>query len=338
MRRLVIGTRASKLAMIQTQWVVERLQKQEPTLEIAIEPIHTTGDAKAHMPLTQIGGDGVFVIEIERALLERRIDLAVHSLKDLPIVQPGGLRVVTVGEREDVRDVLVYRGGGGEDGGTGQAPPLREEYGSLSRGAIRIGTCSLRRTAQIRALFRGVEILPLRGNVDTRLRKLDAGDYDGIVLAAAGLHRLGVHKRLAGRMSYLPVEVMMPAPGQGALALEMRDESGMQKLVEPLRNAAIQAATGAERMFMRRLGAGCYLPVAAYGEITGGTLTLRGLVISVDGQQRVRVSGRIPWLPEIDVKCAEQLGVQLAEQALAQGAAEIINALSVKQIEEGQNA
>ncbi len=324
MRRLVIGTRASKLAMIQTQWVVERLQKQEPALEIAIEPIHTTGDVKAHMPLTQIGGDGVFVMEIERALLERRIDLAVHSLKDLPIVQPGGVCVVTVGEREDVRDVLVYRGGRGD--------------GSLLRGPIRIGTCSLRRTAQIRALFRGVEILPLRGNVDTRLRKLDAGDYDGIVLAAAGLHRLGVHKRLAGRISYLPVEVMMPAPGQGALALEMRDEPEMHKLVEPLRNAAIQAATGAERMFMRRLGAGCYLPVAAHGEITGGMLTLRGLVISVDGQQRVRVSGRMPWLPETNVKCAEQLGVQLAEQALAQGAAEIINALSVRRIEEGQNA
>ena len=285
-------------------------------MEIVIEPIHTRGDAITHVPLTQIGSDGVFVKEIEQALLERRIDLAVHSLKDLPTTQPERLCVVAVGAREDVRDALVVNS---------KTTPLR------------IGTCSLRRTAQIRALLPEVEILPLRGNVETRLRKLDAGDYDGIVLAAAGLHRLGVHERLAGRMSYLPIEVMVPAPGQGALAVEMRDEPGMQGLIAPLKNSATQAATSAERMFMRRLGAGCYLPVAAYGEVSGERLILRGLVISLDGQQQVRVHGSMPWTAETGVECAEQLGVELAEQALAGGAAEIINVLNDKRVREGQH-
>ncbi len=363
MKRLIIGTRASKLAMIQTQWVVERLKEQDPALPIVIEPIRTTGDALTHVPLTTIGGDGVFVQEIERALLEKRIDLAVHSLKDLPTAQTAGLHVVAVGTREDVRDVLVVNGqsdhaageagrteeGAGrwqdaagrpeEGAGRPQGSPLPyTEYWEGKTTPVRIGTCSLRRTAQIRALFPGVEILPLRGNVDTRLRKLDAGDYDGIVLAAAGLHRLGVHERLADRLRYLPIEVMMPAPGQGALAVEVRDEAEMQMLIAPLRDAATEAATSAERMFMRRLGAGCYLPVAAHGEIRGESFTLKGLVISLDGQEQVRVSRSMPWTAETDPENAGRLGVQLAEEALARGAAEIINALSVTRIQERQHA
>jgi hydroxymethylbilane synthase len=301
------------------------LKLQEPALEIVIEQIHTTGDAITHIPLTEIGNDGVFVMEIERALLDEHIDLAVHSLKDLPTTQPEGLSVIAVGAREDARDVLVMNDQIDQ--------PWEIEPGLYSRGdsggrpTVRIGTCSLRRTAQIRALFPEVEILPLRGNVDTRLRKLDAGDYDGMVLAAAGLHRLGVHERLVGRMSYLSVEMMMPAPGQGALALEIRDDPEMQSLIAPLGNAVIQATTYAERMFMRRLGAGCYLPIGAHGEITCETLILRGLVISLDGQQQVRVHGSMPWTPETHVERAGQLGVQLAERALAEGAAEIINTL-----------
>jgi hydroxymethylbilane synthase len=328
--------------MIQTQWVVECLKEQDPALSVVIEPIRTTGDALTHVPLTTIGGDGVFVQEIERALLEKRIDLAVHSLKDLPTAQTAGLHVVAVGRREDVRDVLVVNGQSdhavGRDyslDGTGTDLPLSWEGKTTP---VRIGTCSLRRTAQIRALFPGVEILPLRGNVDTRLRKLDAGDYDGIVLAAAGLHRLGVHERLADRLRYLPIEVMMPAPGQGALAVEVRDEAEMQMLIAPLRDAATEAATSAERMFMRRLGAGCYLPVAAHGEIRGESLMLKGLVISLDGQEQVRVSRSMPWTAETDPENAGRLGVQLAEEALARGAAEIINALSVTRIQERQHA
>ncbi len=335
MKRIIIGTRASKLAMIQTQWVIEHLQQQEPTLEIIIEQIRTTGDAITHLPLTQIGGDGVFVMEIERALLEGRIDLAVHSLKDLPTIQPEGLRVVAVGDREDVRDVLVVD----DMNSRGDAidyTDLRSFWPSKT-SPLQIGTSSLRRAAQIRALLPEVEILPLRGNVDTRLRKLEAGEYDGIVLAAAGLHRLGVHERLACRMNYLPVEVMMPAPGQGALALELRDEPGMQRLVAPLKNNAAHSTTSAERMFMRRLGAGCYLPVAAYGEVDGEKLTLRGLVISMDGQQEVQVHGSIRWTPGTRVEHAEQLGVQLAERALAEGATEIINVLNDARVQERQH-
>lgn len=307
------------------------MRQQWPTLEVQIEQIHTLGDRNTTMPLTAIGGDGVFVLEIERALLEGRIDLAVHSLKDLPTAQPAGLLTCVVGDREDARDVLVWH----------------EQYASLkddvlksmirrdelkqdtdrvsSSPTLRIGTCSLRRTAQLRAaLPGGVEILPLRGNVDTRLRKLDAGEYDAIMLAAAGLHRLGAHERVAQRMSYLPFDVMLPAPGQGALALEMRDEAAMHKLIAPLRNSSVEAATGAERMFMRRLGAGCYLPIAAYGEIRDRRFSLQGLVISLDGEELIQVEQSTPWTAQETLKDALQMGEGLAESALLDGADAII--------------
>src|SRR5229473_2731253 len=341
MKQITIGTRASKLAMTQTHEVIKRLLQQWPDLKITVEQISTKGDHVTDVPLTQLGGDGIFVTEIESALRDGRIDLAVHSLKDLPTTPAGGLCIVVTGPREDVRDVIVWNDSiwqemRRERDGSGQEHYLPP--GSIFLTDLRLGTCSLRRMAQIRALMPGAEILPLRGNVDTRLRKLDAGDYDGIVLAAAGLHRLGVHERLADRLRYLPIEVMMPAPGQGALAVEVRDEAEMQMLIAPLRDAATEAATSAERMFMRRLGAGCYLPVAAHGEIRGESLTLKGLVISRDGQEKVRVSRSMPWTAETDPENAGRLGVQLAEEALARGAAEIINALSVTRIQERQHA
>src|SRR6266487_2997854 len=260
MKHITIGTRASKLAMVQTVQVIKKLQQQWPGLEITIEQIRTTGDRVIVKPLSQIGGDGVFVTEIERALHEKRIDVAVHSLKDLPTVQPSDLRLVIVGPREDVRDVFVSN-----------------EPGMQLGANMRVGTCSLRRMAQIRALYPGVQILPIRGNVDTRLRKLDAGEYDCILLAAAGLHRLDMQERLAGRITYLPIEAVMPAPGQGALALEIRDEPALCELLAPLNDPTVQVATAAERMFMRHLGAGCYLPVAAYGRLHAQELTLHGL-------------------------------------------------------------
>ncbi len=316
--------------MIQTQWVVQRLRQQWPELDISIETIHTTGDRVTQKPLTQIGGDGVFVIEIERALQEGRIDLAVHSLKDMPTLQPNGLRLVVTGPREDVRDVLIYK-----------TPLPTQNLLSLLNGtneSLRIGTSSLRRTAQIRALCpqdASIQLLPIRGNVDTRLRKLDAGDYDAIVLAAAGLHRLHLHEQLADRLLYVPTEQILPAPGQGALGLEIRDEPAMRNLLAPLQDHNVQAATSAERMFMRRLGAGCYLPVAAYGEHIHGILSLSGLVISEDGQTRVRVQKHVSWNKAYSLENAEQLGILLADEALAQGARSIVNTV-VRDIRQGQ--
>jgi len=289
-----------------------------------LEQIRTTGDRVTDLPLSQIGGDGVFVTEIERALQEGRVDIAVHSLKDLPTIQPQGLTVLVAGEREDVRDVWVSYG----DDQRMQEYVQAHAPVDRSGPPLRVGTGSLRRTAQVRHLSPNVEILPLRGNVDTRLRKLEAGEYDGIVLAAAGLHRLGLQERLAGRLTYLPLDVMLPAPGQGALALECRDEPALRELLAPLQNTTLQAATLVERTFMRHLGAGCYLPVAAYAEYTEGMLAARGLVISLDGARRIFVQQRQPWTSSSSFAEAEQLGIDLAEQALAQGADAIIRELT----------
>jgi hydroxymethylbilane synthase len=315
--------------MIQTQWVIERLHQLHPDLELCIEPIHTKGDHITNVPLTQMGSDGVFVAEIERALHERRVDVAVHSLKDVPTVQPIGLRLIIVGPREDVRDVLVspIRFAVSTQG----LYPLSDNQ--QYNAPLRIGTCSLRRSAQIQYLCPDAQIVPLRGNIDTRLRKLEQGEYDAIVLASAGLHRLHMQQRLAGKLTYLPVEVMMPAPGQGALALEIRDEAEMLRLLAPLNDVGTQATTSAERMFMRRLGAGCYLPVAAYAQVVDDLLNLRGLVISLDGRRSVSVQQHIHWTPATNIEHAEQLGVRLAEQALALGASDIIHELAAREQE-----
>ncbi|GHO82899.1 hydroxymethylbilane synthase [Dictyobacter formicarum] len=331
--RVTIGTRASKLAMTQTQWIVQKLHQQWPNLEIVIEQIRTTGDRVTGVPLSQIGSDGVFVTEIERALHEGSIDLAVHSLKDLPTVQPDDLRLVIVGPREDVRDVFVSRVPFHIT--DGMLRPVEEQ--AAFANTLRIGTCSLRRTAQIRDLAPHAQILSLRGNVDTRLRKLDAGDYDGIVLASAGLHRLGMQERLAGRLTYFPVDKLLPAPGQGALALECRAEDRMLELLAPLQDTAVLATTTAERMFMRRLGAGCYLPVAAYSTIAAQTLEIDGIVASLDGQRRIRVRQSISWTEHSTVEEAEKLGIALAEQALAQGARDIIQELALPRDREHLN-
>jgi hydroxymethylbilane synthase len=316
--------------MTQTNWVVQRLRQQWPSLDVQIEQIRTTGDQITNVSLAQIGGDGVFVTEIEHALAEKRIDLAVHSLKDLPTVQPLGLHVVVVGPREDVRDVLVSR----HDLHIDRNSFSIKELSDNSIPSLRVGTCSLRRTAQIYALSQDVQILPLRGNVDTRLRKLEAGDYDTIVLAAAGLRRLytedALRERFGDHVYYLPIEMMMPAPGQGALALECREDAEMLALLAPLQDLSLQAATSAERIFMRRLGAGCYLPVAASGAVVDDLLKLRGLVISLDGQQQVRVEKSITWTPNSTIEDAERLGEALAELALIQGANEIIHGLTVR--------
>lgn len=305
--------------------MISQLRRRWPNLEIAIEPVHTTGDRVIDKPLAQIGGDGVFIAEIERALLERRVDLAVHSLKDLPTTQPEGLRLFVIGPREDARDVLISRVPCSLTAGSLR---IMGENASMS---VRIGTCSLRRAAQLCAICPQAEILPIRGNVDTRLRKLDAGEYDAIVLAAAGLHRLDLSEQLAGRLTYFPLAAFLPAPGQGALAIEARDESPFRELLAPLNDITVQAATWAERAFMRTLGAGCYLPVAACGEVNESALILSGLVISIDGQSRVSLQQTLPWTEESDIEQAEALGNTLAERALACGAGEIIHSVRAEQ-------
>lgn len=317
--------------MVQTRWVVERLHQQWPNLEILIEQIHTTGDRVTNVPLSQIGGDGVFVTEIERALHEHRIDLAVHSLKDLPTAQPEGLDVVVTGPREDVRDVFISN-----------VPFRLTEQGlhpftpdAQLEKTLRIGTSSLRRTAQIRAFCPSAQLLPIRGNVDTRLRKLAAGDYDGIILASAGLHRLDIQQGLADKLLYFPVEMLLPAPGQGALGLEIRNTPEFKALLAPLRDNVAQATTSAERMFMRQLGAGCYLPIAAYGSVEQGMLTLCGLVISLDGQQQISVRRSIAWTAASSIEQAEQLGIDLANEALIRGASKIIE--EINGVREGQH-
>ncbi len=316
--------------------MIAQLQQHWPNLSITIEQIRTTGDRIIDQPLSQIGGDGVFITEIENALRDGRIDLAVHSLKDLPTAQPQGLQIVVIGPREDVRDVLIANV-------PLHIPSISQENvqpfhtQEVDVAPLRIGTSSLRRAAQIRALLPAAETLSIRGNIDTRLRKLDAAEYDAIVLASAGLHRMHLQDRLADRLTYLTLQQMMPAPGQGALALEMREEPVMRKLLAPIRDAMTEATTRAERMYMRQLGAGCYLPVAAYAEIANEQLILHGLVTSLDGQQQIRVCHSIPWSADSTIEQAEQVGALLANEALTQGAGDIIRAIDAMREPEQQH-
>jgi hydroxymethylbilane synthase len=296
--RLRLGTRASPLARWQAQWVADRLG--ERGVDIELVPISTQGDMKTG-PLGQIGGQGLFTKEIQRALLEREIDVAVHSLKDLPTAEVEGLTIAAVPLRESTADVLVSVRFGSLD--------------HLPHGA-RVGTGSLRRKAQLLHVRPDLTILDIRGNVDTRLRKLDEGQYDAIVLAAAGLTRLG----FADRMTFiLPRSIMLPAVGQGALGIETRaDDAVSRGLIEPLNDAATHAAVLAERSMLAALRGGCLAPVGAWGRRDGATLSLDGVVLSGDGQRKI--SAAAAGRPDD----APQIGRQAADELLAQGASELI--------------
>ncbi|MBI5567545.1 MAG: hydroxymethylbilane synthase [Chloroflexi bacterium] len=294
-RTLTIGTRGSPLARWQTDWVIDRLRIAWPELNCAIKLFHTSGDKILDKPLPEIGGKGLFTEELENALRSAEIDIAVHSLKDLPIDNAAGLTLGAIGEREDPRDVVISR-----------------HYHTLAhmpRGA-RVGTSSLRRSAQLLAVRPDLHIVSLRGNVDTRIRKAMQGDYDAIVLAAAGVLRLGLASHIA---EYLAFEVMLPAPGQGALAIQCRaaDQRTID-LLRPIDHPSTRLAVSAERAFLQGLGGGCSAPVAAYAQ----DQRLIGLVASQDGQRVIRVSG--------GGADPIALGHRLAQQALAQGAAELI--------------
>jgi hydroxymethylbilane synthase len=294
-RSFVIGSRGSRLALRQAEWLRERIAEAGRAASIRI--IHTSGDLHPEQPLPAMGGKGLFVKEIEEALLAGTVDLAAHSLKDLPTAQPEGLRIACVPLREDPRDVLLAPGSPGIAG--------------LKRGAV-VGTGSPRRACQIRALRSDLEIRNLRGNVDTRLAKLKRGDYDAILLARAGLSRLGIE--FEG--SVLGFEEMLPAPGQGAMAIEIRDpDRELEDLLRPHHHEPTAAAIAAERAFLRGLGGGCQAPIAAVGEVDGSRLLLRGLVAGPDGNPLLR-DRREGSLDE-----AEPLGLALAEALLSRGAA-----------------
>lgn len=252
---IVIGSRGSQLALWQARHIQSILK-----VETRIEIIKTTGDKIQDVPLSQVGGKGLFTKEIEEALLDRRIDLAVHSLKDMPAELPAGLILSAIPEREDPRDALL-------------GAPLKE--------GARVGTSSLRRSVQLKAMHRGVSIETLRGNLDTRIRKLDEGRYDTIILAAAGLRRLGWAGRIA---ELIPVDVMIPAVGQGALAIETRDDNGeAHRIAHTLEHAASRTAITAERAFLAVFGGGCQVPIGAHATIHGEQIHLRAFVSEPDG-------------------------------------------------------
>jgi hydroxymethylbilane synthase len=309
---LIIGSRGSRLALWQAEWVKSALQARHPHLEIHIEIIKTAGDVLKNVSLSVIGGQGVFTKEIEEALLDKRIDVAVHSLKDLPTVLPEKLTLAAITEREDARDALVLRA------------DLKAEINSLKTlpaGAL-IGTSSPRRLAQLKHLRADLIIKDLRGNVDTRLRKLDEGEYDAIILASAGLRRLGLAERIS--LSLEPEE-MMPAVGQAALGIETRaDDVETINLLATLDHAPTRAACMAERALLRELGGGCQLPIAGHAVASQDNLRLAGLVASADGQAIIRDT------IEGAAKDAAQLGKMLAERLLKKGANSLLHNLATK--------
>lgn len=301
MRELIIGTRGSALAVWQAQRVAEQLMARVPGLRVRLEKVKTAGDVANQAPLWEIGGSGLFVRELERALMDGRVDVAVHNMKDLPSATGPGLVVAAVPEREDPRDVLVSRHGLG--------------LAALPRHA-RVGTSSSRRCAQLLAFRRDLEIVPLRGNVDTRLRKAEGEDLDAIVLAAAGLIRLGRVDRVT---EFLSPELCLPAIGQGALAIQVRGEDrAVAETVAVLEHPPTRAATVAERAFLLAVGGGCQLPMAALCQGEGGQLVMDALVASPDGSRVIR--GKLTG----PVGDAEGLGRRLYSRLESQGAAELL--------------
>ncbi|MDR0780311.1 MAG: hydroxymethylbilane synthase [Pseudomonadales bacterium] len=301
---LRIATRESPLALWQANYVKAALERAHPGLAVALVPMTTRGDQILDSPLSRIGGKGLFIKELEVALLEKRADIAVHSMKDVPMEFPAGLGLAAICVREDCRDAFVSN--------------RYATLDDLPQGAV-VGSSSLRRQCQLRARRPDLRIRDLRGNVGTRLGKLDAGDYDAIILAGAGLIRLGLVERIR---AFLPPELSLPAGGQGAVGIECRlDDAPIRALLAPLHHEPTALCVRAERAMNARLQGGCQVPIAALALLDGGQLHLRGLVGSVDGSRilRSQISGAA-HLPE-------ELGDTLAEDLLRQGASAILEAL-----------
>ena len=304
---LKLGTRGSQLALFQANTTASLL-KTHAGIDCDIVVIKTSGDRLAEAPLSEIGGKRLFVKEIEDSLIAGEIDLAVHSSKDLPAVLPPGLTLGAVLPREDPRDAVVLPGG--------REAPGVDAVRALLGPAPTIGTSSVRRIAQLIPLFPGARFEPIRGNLDTRLRKLDSGDYDALVLAAAGLRRLQHAHRIS---TALPADTCVPAPGQGIIAIEIReDDQRMLELVKTINHERTGVALEAERAVVTRLGGGCQMPIGAYATVEGDTIALAAIVIALDGSREVRasVSG--------SVRDPEEVGVEAADALLARGADTIL--------------
>ncbi len=298
-RTITLGSRPSPLARWQSETILRQLQVAWPALSCRMLTIQTQGDRTLDRPLPEIGGKGLFTSELETALRSGEIDLAVHSLKDLPVEDAPELCIAAISQRADARDVLVSNHG--------------QCLADLPEGA-RVGTSSLRRAAQVLAARPDLTILSLRGNVDTRIRKILRGDYDAIILAAAGVERLELEKYVTEHLAF---EVMLPAPGQGALAVQCRaNDTGLCELLAPLHDQDAARAVSAERAFLAGLGGGCSAPIAAYAQIFGATISLTGLVASLDGRHIVRVIG--------EGQNPLDLGAKLAQRALELGAGTLL--------------
>ena len=302
--RLVIASRESRLAMWQAEYVRDCLKKHYPDCEISILGMTTKGDQILDKALSKVGGKGLFVKELEAALEDGRADLAVHSLKDVPMVMPAGFELACVMAREDARDAFV----------SNEFQSLED----LPKGAV-VGTSSLRRESILRACFPHLVIEPLRGNLDTRLSKLDRGEYQAIILAAAGLKRLGLENRIR---TYLPADIYTPAAGQGALGIEiLQSHPQIKQWLAPLNDLPTLLAVSSERMVSRQLGGSCEVPLAAHATFENQQMQIRSFVASVDGQTvcRATANALVQTIAE-----AEALGLVIAQDLISQGAAALL--------------
>ncbi|WZL71767.1 hydroxymethylbilane synthase [Clostridiaceae bacterium 35-E11] len=301
-KKILVGSRASALALVQTYWVIDRLKEKCPELDYEVVEIKTIGDKILDKTLHKIGGKGLFVKEIETALLQGEIDMAVHSMKDVPTEMIDDLMIGAITDREDTRDVLISRGG----------IQLRD----LPQGA-KIGTSSLRRAAQLLAYRPDLMIEPIRGNIATRLKKMETLHLDGVILAAAGVIRMGWQEKIS---QYIPSSLCTPAVGQGALGIQIRSKDAfVRNIVKELNNPHVEIAIKAERSFMRELKGGCHVPIGAYSCIEGENLVMDAVIASPDGEKVIRLKD----------KCSkehyEQLGIKMAREGLNQGGRAILD-------------
>lgn len=304
MTNVRVATRGSLLALTQTGWVADRLREANPGVAFELQIFKTVGDKVLDVALSQIGGKGLFTKELEDALLDGRADIAVHSLKDMPTELPEGLMLGCVPQREDPRDVLITVDG--------------TKFADLAPGTV-VGTSSLRRLAQLRARRSDLEFIPIRGNIDTRLRKLQEGQAGALVMAAAGMHRAGFTDRIT---EYFAPEVCLPAPGQGALAIEIRQGDGqIQEIVSRLHNPESAMLVEAERTVLARLQGGCQVPIGAHAVYDRGRIHLEGLIASTDGAQVIRYAAEGPE------DGARALGEQVASWLMAHGGEAILASL-----------